>query len=112
MPKTLVESSTKKRFATKFTVLEDFRPTEESVLVFKDIEGSPNFLILKYTRDPEGRVVQKGDLEEMSEEEFKTQHAPHANWDNTTLREYDKKFQDWRTSSLMEKLEQDKVDDL
>jgi len=37
---------------------------------------------------------------------FKREHAPHADWDNTTLREYDKKFQDWRSSTIMEKLEQ------
>lgn len=112
MSKTLIENSTKKRFASKFTVLEDFRPTDESVLVFKDTEDSPNVLILKYTRGLDGKIVQRGILEEMSEEEFKAQHAPHANWDNTTLREYDKKFQDWRSSTLMEKLEQVEDDDL
>ena len=106
MSKTLIEASTKKRFATKFTVLEDYRPTDEQVLVFKDSEDSPNFLVLKYTRDLDGKIVQRGTLEEVNEEEFKRQHAPHADWDNTTLREYDKKFQDWRSSTIMEKLEQ------
>jgi hypothetical protein len=42
----------------------------------------------------------------MNEDEFKTQHAPHADWDKTTLSEYDQKFQDWRSSTLMQKLEQ------
>ena len=106
MQKTLIESSTKKRFATKFTVLEDYRPTDEQVLVFKDSPDSPNFLVLKYTRDLDGKIVQRGDLEEVNEEAFKREHAPHADWDNTTLREYDKKFQDWRSSTIMEKLEQ------
>jgi hypothetical protein len=106
MQKTLIESSTKKRFATKFTVLEDYRPTDEQVLVFKDSPDSPNFLVLKYTRDLDGKIVQRGDLEEVNEEVFKREHAPHADWDNTTLREYDKKFQDWRSSTIMEKLEQ------
>lgn len=106
MSKTLIEASTKKRFATKFTVLEDYRPTDEQVLVFKDSEDSPNFLVLKYTRDLDGKIVQRGTLEEVNEEEFKREHAPHADWDNTTLREYDKKFQDWRSSTIMEKLEQ------
>jgi hypothetical protein len=112
MQKTLIESSTKSRFASKFTVLEDFRPTDESVLVFKDSADSPNLLILKYTRNSEGKIVQRGTLEEMSEDEFKSKHAPHANWDTTTLREYDKKFQDWRSSTIMEKLEQVGDDDL
>jgi hypothetical protein len=106
MPKTLIETSTKKRFATKFMVLEDYRPTDEQVLVFKDSPDSPNFLVLKYTRDLDGKIVQRGTLEEVNEEVFKREHAPHANWDNTTLREYDKKFQDWRSSTIMEKLEQ------
>ena len=106
MKRTLIESSTKKRFATKFTVLEDYRPTDEQVLVFKDTEDSPNFLVLKYTRDLDGKIVQRGTLEEVNEEVFKREHAPHADWDNTTLREYDKKFQDWRSSTIMEKLEQ------
>ena len=112
MSRTLIEASTKKRFATKFTVLEDYRPTDEQVLVFKDSEDSPNFLVLKYTRDLDGKIVQRGTLEEVNEEEFKREHAPHADWDNTTLREYDKKFQDWRSSTLMEKLEQVEDDDL
>ena len=112
MSKTLIESSTKKRFATKFTVLEDYRPTEESVLVFKDSESSPNFIVLKYSRDAEGKIVQRGTLEEVNEEVFKREHAPHANWDNTTLKEYDKKWQDWRSSTLMEKLEQAEDDEL
>lgn len=112
MSKTLIEASTKKRFATKFTVLEDYRPTDEQVLVFKDSSDSPNFLVLRYTRDLDGKIVQRGDLEEVNEETFKTQHAPHANWDNTTLREYDAKFQDWRSSTLLDKLEQVKEDEL
>jgi hypothetical protein len=106
MSKTLIETSTKKRFATKFMVLENHRPTEESVVVFKDSEDSPNFLVIKYERDAEGKMIQRGVLEEIPEEEFKTKHAPHANWDNTTLSEYDQKFQDWRSSTLMQKLEQ------
>jgi len=109
MSKTLIETSTKKRFASKFTVLEDFRPTDESLLVFKDTEDSPNFLVLRYTRDLEGRVVQRGTLEEVSEEVFKAEHAPHSSWDSTTLREYDAKWNGWRSSTIMEKLEQ--VDD-
>ena len=112
MSRTLIESSTKKRFATKFTVLEDYKPTDESVLVFKDSEDSPNFLVVRYYRDGEGKMVQKGTLEEVNEEVFKKEHAPHANWDNTTFREYDAKFQDWRSSSLMQKLEQAGDDDL
>ena len=106
MSKTLIETSTKKRFATKFMVLQDHRPTEENVLVFKDSEDSPNFIVLRYAKDLNGRISQRGDLEEISEEEFKAKHAPHANWDNTSLKEYDKKWQDWRSSTLMEKLEQ------
>ena len=106
MSKPLIEASTKKRFATKFTVLEDYRPTDEQVLVFKDSEDSPNFLVLKYTRDLDGKIVQRGTLEEVNEEVFKKEHAPHAKWDDTTLSEYDKKFQDWRSSTLMQKLEQ------
>jgi hypothetical protein len=106
MSKTLIEASTKKRFATKFTVLEDYRPTDESVLVFKDSEDSPNFLVVRYHRDETGKMVQRGTLEEVNEEVFKKEHAPHANWDNTTLSEYDQKFQDWRSSTLMQKLEQ------
>jgi hypothetical protein len=112
MASTLIEASTKKRFASLFTSLEDDRPTEERVLVFKDREDSPNFLVLKYVRDDDGKIVQRGTLEEMNEEEFKTQHAPHADWDKTTLSEYDKKFQDWRTSTLMQKLEQLGEDEL
>ena len=106
MSKTLIETSTKKRFATKFMVLENHRPTEESVLVFKDSEDSPNFLVVRYERDAEGKIVQRGTLEEVNEEVFKKEHAPHAKWDDTTLSEYDKKFQDWRSSTLMQKLEQ------
>jgi ATP-dependent helicase YprA (DUF1998 family) len=106
MSKTLIETSTKARFATKFMVLEDHRPTEENVLVFKDSEDSSTFLVLRYTRDLEGRIVQRGTLEEVPEEEFKREHAPHAKWDNTSLREHDSKWQDWRSSSLKEKLEQ------
>ena len=106
MSKTLIETSTKKRFATKFMVLENHRPTEESVLVFKDSENSPNFLVIRYERDAEGKMIQRGTLEEIPEEEFKTKHASHADWDKTTLSEYDQKFQDWRSSTLMQKLEQ------
>jgi hypothetical protein len=106
MSKTLIETTTKKRFATKFTVLDNHRPTEECVLVFKDSEDSPNFLVVKYARDLNGRITQRGTLEEIPEEEFKAKHAPHVNWDNTSLKEYDNKWQDWRSSSLMEKLEQ------
>ena len=109
---TLIEASTKKRFASLFTVLEDYSPTEESVLVFKDRENSTNFLVVRYGRDADGKMVQRGTLEEVSEEEFKTQHAPHADWDKTTLSEYDQKFQDWRSSSLMQKLEQLGEDEL
>jgi hypothetical protein len=109
---TLIEASTKKRFASLFTSLEDYRPTEERVLVFKDREDSPNFLVLKYVRDENGKIVQRGTLEEVNEEVFKTQNAPHADWDKTTLSEYDKKFQDWRTSTLMQKLEQLGEDEL
>jgi hypothetical protein len=112
MASTLIEASTKKRFSSLFTVLENYSPTEERVLVFKDREDSPNFLVLKYVRDDDGKIVQRGTLEEMNEEEFKTQHAPHADWDKTTLSEYDKKFQDWRTSTLMQKLEQLGEDEL
>lgn len=112
MASTLIESSTKKRFASLFTVLEDYRPTEESVLVFKDREDSPNFLVVKYYRDEEGRMVQRGTLEEVNEEVFKREHAPHVDWDKTTLSEYDKKFQDWRSSTLMQKLEQLGEDEL
>ena len=112
MSKTLIEASTKKRFATKFTVLEDYRPTEESVLVFKDSEDSPNFLVVRYYRDETGKMVQRGTLEEVNEEVFKSEHAPHANWDNTTLSEYDQKFQDWRSSTLMQKLEQVEDDEV
>ena len=75
MQKTLIESSTKKRFATKFTVLEDYRPTDEQVLVFKDSPDFPNFLVLKYTRDLDGKIVQRGDLEEVNEEVFKREHV-------------------------------------
>ncbi len=106
MASTLIESSTKKRFSSLFTVLEDYSPTEERVLVFKDRENSPSLIVLKYVRDGEGKIVQRGTLEEVDEEIFKTQHAPHADWNKTTLSEYDEKFQDWRTSTLMQKLEQ------
>jgi hypothetical protein len=34
MASTLIESSTKKRFSSLFTVLEDYSPTEERVVVF------------------------------------------------------------------------------
>ena len=112
MASTLIESSTKKRFSSLFTVLEDYRPTEERVLVFKDREDSPNFLVLKYVRDDDGKIVQRGTLEEVNEEVFKTQHAPHVDWNKTTLSEYDEKFQDWRTSTLMQKLEQLGEDEL
>ena len=112
MANTLIEASTKKRFASLFTSLEDYRPTEERVLVFKDREDSPNFLVLKYVRDEDGKIVQRGTLEEVDEEVFKSQHAPHVDWDKTTLSEYDEKFQDWRTSTLMQKLEQLGEDEL
>lgn len=87
-------------------VLENHRPTEENVLVFKDSEDSPNFLVVRYSRDLEGKITQIGVIEETAEEEFKDKHAPHAKWDNTSLKEYDGKWQDWRSSSLKEKLEQ------
>ena len=103
---TLIEASTKKRFASLFTSLEDYRPTEERVLVFKDREDSPNFLVVRYGRDADGKMVQRGTLEEVNEETFKSEHAPHVDWDKTTLSEYDQKFQDWRSSTLMQKLEQ------
>ena len=106
MANTLIEASTKKRFASLFTSLEDYRPTEERVLVFKDRENSPNLIVLKYARDEEGKIVQRGTLEEVNEEEFKSENAPHVDWDKTTLSEYDQKFQDWRSSTLMQKLEQ------
>jgi len=48
----------------------------------------------------------------VNEEVFKKEHAPHADWDKTTLSEYDKKFQDWRSSTLMQKLEQLGEDEL
>jgi hypothetical protein len=112
MASTLIEASTKKRFSSLFTVLEDYRPTEERVLVFKDREDSPNFLVLKYVRDDDDKIVQRGTLEEVNEEVFKKEHAPHADWDKTTLSEYDKKFQDWRSSTLMQKLEQLDEDEL
>lgn len=112
MQRTLIENSTKKRFASRFTVLEDYRPTDESVLVFKDREDSPNLIVIRYERDAEGKIIQKGTLEEMSEEAFKREHAPHVNWDNTTLKEYDQKWQDWRSSTMMEKLEQAEDPDL
>ena len=112
MASTLIEASTKKRFASLFTSLEDYRPTEERVLVFKDREDSPNFLVLKYVRDGDGKIVQRGTLEEVNEEVFKTQHAPHVDWNKTTLSEYDEKFQDWRSSTLMQKLEQLGEDEL
>ena len=112
MASTLIESSTKKRFSSLFTVLEDYSPTEERVLVFKDQENSPNFLVLKNFRDGDGKIVQRGTLEEVNEEVFKTQHAPHVDWNKTTLSEYDEKFQDWRTSTLMQKLEQLGEDEL
>jgi hypothetical protein len=106
MTKTLIENSTKKRFASHFTVLDNFSPTNEHVLVFKDFEDSPNFTVLKYERNQEGEILQGWTLGEVNEEEFKKTHAPHANWDNTSIKEYDKKWQDWRSSNLMEKLEQ------
>lgn len=112
MQRTLIENSTKKRFASRFTVLEDYRPTDESVLVFKDREDSPNLIVIRYERDAEGKIIQRGTLEEMSEEAFKREHAPHVNWDNTTLKEYDQKWQDWRSSTMMEKLEQAEDPDL
>lgn len=104
MAKTLIEESTNKRFATKFTTLEDYSPTPERVLVFKDFKDSPNFIVLKYIRTPEGLIQQVGKIEEVSEEEFKSQHAPHVSWDGTSLKEFDNKWSDWRSSSLVDKL--------
>ena len=104
MAKTLIEESTNKRFATKFTTLDNYSPTEERVLVFKDFKESPNFIVLKYTRTPEGKIKQIGELEEVSETEFKTQQAPHTNWDTTSLKDFDNKWSDWRASSLVDKL--------
>ena len=104
MAKTLIEENTNKRFATKFTTLEDYSPTSERVLVFKDFKDSPNFIVLKYIRTPEGGIKQVGDLEEVSEAEFKAQHAPHTSWDGTSIKEFDNKWSDWRASSLVDKL--------
>lgn len=104
MAKTLIEESTNKRFATKFTTLDNYSPTEERVLVFKDFKDSPNFIVLKYIRTPDGKIKQVGELEEVSETEFKTQHAPHVNWDTTSLKDFDRKWSDWRASSLVDKL--------
>ena len=112
MTKILIENSTKKRFASHFTVLDNFSPTNEHVLVFKDFEDSLNFTVLKYERNQEGEILQGWTLEEVNEEVFKKEHAPHADWDKTTLSEYDKKFQDWRSSTLMQKLEQLGEDEL
>jgi hypothetical protein len=105
MAKTLIEENTNKRFATKFTTLEDYSPTSERVLVFKDFKDSPNFIVLKYIRTPEGKIQQVGELEEIPETEFKEQHAPHTSWDGTSLKEFDNKWSDWRASSLVDKLE-------
>jgi hypothetical protein len=104
MAKTLIEENTNKRFATKFTTLDNYSPTEERVLVFKDFKDSPNFIVLKYIRTPEGLIKQVGELEEVSENEFKSQHAPHVSWDGTSLKEFDNKWSDWRASSLVDKL--------
>jgi len=104
MAKTLIEENTNKRFATKFTALEDYSPTAERVLVFKDFKDSPNFIVLKYIRTPEGLIQQVGELEEITETEFKSQHAPHVSWDGTSLKEFDNKWSDWRASSLVDKL--------
>ena len=68
--------------------------------------------VLLYVWDGEGKIVQRGTLEEVNEEVFKAQHAPHVDWNKTTLSEYDKKFQDWRSSTLMQKLEQLGEDEL
>jgi hypothetical protein len=104
MAKTLIEETTNKRFATKFTTLENYSPTAERVLVFKDFRDSPNFILLKYIRTPEGEIQQVGELEEVPEDEFKAQHAPHTSWDGTSLKEFDNKWSDWRASSLVDKL--------
>jgi len=104
MAKTLIEETTNKRFATKFTTLENYSPTAESVLVFKDFRDSPNFIVLKYIRTPEGEIQQVGELEEVPEDEFKAQHAPHTSWDGTSIKEFDRKWSDWRSSSLVDKL--------
>lgn len=112
MPKTLIEVSSKKRFATRFMVLEDFRPTSESVLVFKESESSTNFLVLRYSRDPDGKIIQEGVLEEIPEEEFKSEHDPHTEWGRTTLKEYDEEKREWRTSTISERLEQAEDRDL
>ena len=104
MAKTLIEENTNKRFATKFTTLDNYSPTEERVLVFKDFRDSPDFIVLKYIRTPEGKIQQVGELEEISETEFKTQHVPHVTWDGTSLKEFDNKWSDWRASSLVDKL--------
>ena len=104
MVKTLIEEGTNKRFATKFTTLVNYSPTGERVLVFKDFKESPNFIVLKYIRTPEGKIKQVGELEEVSEAEFKAQHAPHVTWDGTSLKEFDNKWSDWRVSSLVDKL--------
>lgn len=104
MAKTLIEENTNKRFATKFTTLEDYSPTSERVLVFKDFKDSPNFIVLKYIRTSEGLIQQVGELEEVSEAEFRAQHNPHVSWDGTSLKEFDNKWSDWRASSLVDKL--------
>jgi len=104
MAKTLIEENTNKRFATKFTTLDNYSPTEERVLVFKDSRDSPNFIVLKYIRTPEGKIQQVGEIEEILESEFKAQHAPHTSWDGTSLKEFDNKWSDWRASSLVDKL--------
>ena len=102
--RTLIETSTKKRFETKFMVLENHKPTKERVLVFKESESSPNFLVLKYSLDDEGRPSPNVTFEEMPEEEFKTQNGFHKNPDETSLREHDLKREEWRSSSIKEKL--------
>lgn len=104
MAKTLIEENTNKRFATKFTTLDNYSPTEERVLVFKDFKDSPDFIVLKYIRTPDGRIKQVGELQEVPEAEFKAQHAPHVDWDSTSLKEFDSKWSDWRASSLVDKL--------
>lgn len=105
MTRTLIEASSKKRFATRFNVLENHRPTEESVLVFKETESSPNLIMVRYTRDEEGNLIQIGSLEEMTEERFREEHVPHSDWNRTSLKDYDLKHRPWRESSLLDKLE-------
>lgn len=104
MEKTLIEESTNKRFATRFRVLENHRPTAESILVFKEFKDSPDFLVVEYYKTPEGEIKQIGSLQCISEAEFKTKYSAHVDWDTTSLKEFDNKWSDWRSSSLVDKL--------